>query len=358
MQTVEVTHKTRPVTIYIWWDQLPETLKTKTQLGELGLKPKGPVRAQIEYGRGRRHRIYDLYDVSEAVQKQATPAQLAALEKARIVQRTCKRCGALVERPSDLSQRGNCGACRAEIYHLRRAREVDDAILWARRLLSNPAVLILDTETTNLHGYVCEIGIIRIDGSVVYEALINPQATIEATHIHGISQAMVASAPTFADIEPELRRLLHGKTVVVYNAAYDSGVLRDEVKRLCTPSDEQMAWLVERDWCEEEYPSGYVWRWHKTIRADTFAYRMLVSEHADWWRDRVDWQCAMEEYAVVVGEPYYRGGYAYQALGGGHRAVGDCLACLGVLKEMAAAALSTEQTIEVSEVAAVETEVN
>lgn len=344
--------------VYSWWDNVPDGLKTKTQLAKEGFKPGGPVRARIEYPVRRRRRSYDLYDQGEAIAKQATPQQLAALEKARIAVRTCSHCGTVVELPSQLSKRtGRCADCIAKAAEAKRAREVDATIEWARRMLATEDVLILDTETTDLHGYVVEIGIIRIDGTVVYESLVNPRVPIRATHIHGISDRMVWNAPTFAEIEPELRRLLHGRTVVVYNAPYDAGVLESEVKRLCTPDDEALAWLVESDWGEwGSRGLGHYWRmWQGqgrvlvTLRDDTREYLWTVRDHASWWRERVKWECAMEQYAVFYGDwnDRYRD-YNYQALRGGHRAVGDCLACLEVIKRMAAARLSTEQTEEAS----------
>lgn len=218
-----------------------------------------------------------------------------------------------------------------------RAREIDDTIEWARRMLASDA-LILDTETTDLHGYVCEIGIIRMDGTLVYEQLINPQTPNRASHIHGITDAMVWSMPTFADIELELRRLLHGRTVVVYNAMYDSGVLEREIQRLCTPSDEALAWLIDKD------HSLSMWdrQWNPYGRHS--AYLSMVQEHSWWWRDRIAWTCAMEQYAYFVGEPLrYKRGYKWQPLRGGHRAVGDCRACLEVIRRMAGTKLSTEK---------------
>ncbi len=97
---------------YGWWDQVPENLKTKTALAADGLKPGGDPAARIEYGRGRRHRIYDLYDAKAAHQKQqATPAQLAALEAARLAQRTCPRCKTVVASKTALDpELGICDA--------------------------------------------------------------------------------------------------------------------------------------------------------------------------------------------------------------------------------------------------------
>ena len=49
------------------------------------------------------------------------------------------------------------------------------------------------------------------------------------------------------------------------------------------------------------------------------------------------WECAMRRYAAYVGEPSKRGGYRSQKLpGGDHSALGDALATLRLIEEMAA----------------------
>lgn len=59
---------------------------------------------------------------------------------------------------------------------------------WARAALTDPRAVILDTETTDLHGFICDIAIIRAsDGEVVLNTLVNPCVPIEpgARVIHG-----------------------------------------------------------------------------------------------------------------------------------------------------------------------------
>jgi DNA polymerase-3 subunit epsilon len=49
----------------------------------------------------------------------------------------------------------------------------------------------------------------------------------------------------------------------------------------------------------------------------------------------IKFECAMLWYAQFVGDwSDYHGGYRWQPLGGGHRALGDCQATLGVIREM------------------------
>jgi len=50
-----------------------------------------------------------------------------------------------------------------------------------------------------------------------------------AASIHRITDADVADAPVFAEIEPEVRRALAGRVLVAHNAHVDVGVLRREL---------------------------------------------------------------------------------------------------------------------------------
>lgn len=330
---------------YSWWDQLPEHLKTKTQLDQLGFKPGGPIRARIAYGRGRRERDYPLYDQREAVaKKKPTDAQRAALEKAQLARRTCTECGQVVERPGLLSARGRCWPCRRLAAERQRNRERDATILWARQLLGRADWLILDTETTDLHGALVEIGVTYPDGTVAFQSLVNPETPIvaEAQQIHGITPDMVWNAPTFAALEPTLRQLLHGKTVVVYNAEYDSAVLWNEVKRLCTLPDDARALLTH--WQTHTRPDGTTYQLRSR---NAWEYDRLANDQASWWTERIDWQCAMLQYSCYIGEwSDYHQDYRYQPLWGGHRAIEDCRACLQVVRRMAATPVTIERRLK------------
>lgn len=178
---------------------------------------------------------------------------------------------------------------------LTRERELAQVRRWARAMLDDPDSLLLDTETTGLNGYLVEIAITDREGAPVFQTLVNPQTAIEAgaQKVHGISAAELVDAPTFADIEPKLRELLQHKTVVIYNAAFDMGVLQREIAR------------------------------QSAIKSSV-------------WLDDVRAQCAMEQWAIWWGDySESRGGYRWQRLNGGHRALEDCRACLALLHRMA-----------------------
>ncbi|WP_406831685.1 exonuclease domain-containing protein [Pedococcus sp. KACC 23699] len=97
---------------------------------------------------------------------------------------------------------------------------------------------MLDVETTGLSprsDRVIEVGVVLLDGNGQREhewtSRINPQGPVGATHIHGITDADVAHAPTFEQLAPHLAGLLHGRALVAHNARFDSSFMRYEFGR-------------------------------------------------------------------------------------------------------------------------------
>jgi DNA polymerase-3 subunit epsilon len=171
------------------------------------------------------------------------------------------------------------------------------AAQWARQLLTKGEFVILDSETTGLSGTaeIVQIAILDPTGRVLLDTLVRPTRPIprDASAIHGITDAMVQDAPTFAAVAPVLRTILSGTTCVIYNADYDTRLM-EQSSLACGIAIEIPAFAGE-------------------------------------------YQCAMEMYAAWVGEySHYHGDYKYQRLpGGDHSAVGDALACLKVMRRMA-----------------------
>lgn len=99
-------------------------------------------------------------------------------------------------------------------------------------------VLVVDTETTGLgdDAQIVEVAAVVMDqGAVVEEVatLVNPGWPIPAaaTEIHGITDAMVARAPSFEELAPRLHaRIQAADVVVAYNAAYDAGRINAELR--------------------------------------------------------------------------------------------------------------------------------
>lgn len=180
-----------------------------------------------------------------------------------------------------------------------------EAIAWAVALAGDPRVVFLDTETTGLGGgaEVVDLAVVGRDGGILLETLVRPVAPIppDASAIHGIGDADVAGAPGWPEVHEGLCRLLAGRPVVVYNAAFDRRMVGQ---------------------CGER---------HGLALPD------------------LRWECAMLAYARFRGEPGGRGGRfrwhklehavrAFGAAAGGHRAAADALACRAVVFGMAGAA--------------------
>jgi DNA polymerase-3 subunit epsilon len=171
------------------------------------------------------------------------------------------------------------------------------AVAWAQEMLSRDNAIILDTETTGLDddSEIVQLSIIGIEGEVILDTLIKPLDDIPAaaTAIHGIDTRRVQHAPYFETVWPVVVEVIEGKTLVIYNSAYDLKIMRQCCKRALVPFS-----LADMG---------------------------------------VDTHCAMHWYSQWIGDwNDYHGNYKWQRLpGGDHSALGDCRATLAVLKEMA-----------------------
>lgn len=275
------------------WDEVPGNLKTRTQLGRMGLRlAKGQEPVALFYSIYY-HTSYSLYDVDRAVAKRKmSDAQRAALEKARAAStraRTCISCGWTFS-PGTRMHDGMCRNC------FKRAADRMDAIGWAKSILADPGAVILDTETTGLgcDDEIIEIAVVDISGAILLNTLIAPTCAIEpgASAVHGITGRDLANAPSWPDIHDRVAGILRSASrVVIYNAAFDVRMLNQTGER------------------------------YGLDTLDSGAY-----------------QCAMHWYAQFLGDwSDYHGDYRWQPLAGGHRALGDCLATLAVIQSMAMA---------------------
>jgi DNA polymerase-3 subunit epsilon len=134
-------------------------------------------------------------------------------------------------------------------------------------------VVYLDTETTGLgtDAEVVEVAVVDQAGEVVFESLVRPTRPIpaEATAVHGIGDADVAGAPTFAEIAPALARAILGRVLVIYNRDYDVRLLK-QTARAWGVQFEPLA-LASESWCAMEayavfhgqyndWHSSYTWQ--------------------------------------------------------------------------------------------------
>ena len=264
---------------YTWWGGKktpPDNLKTKKQLSALGLcalTPVGVIKTPN----------YDLllYDVNNPN---------CCRPKRKMSEERLKHLAAIRAKAQLTRER--------EAWFKSRERFIESdrvaAVLWARDILAKDDWVILDTETTGLcNAEVVEISIINHLAEPVLDTLVKPTISIpsDAVAIHGISDEMVADAPTFPEVYPRIVEALENKRVLIYNSNFDVQIL------------------------------AYCRRLH----------------NLEGLRLKKRSECIMEWYAQWEGvwSEYYKD-YKWHPLDGGHRALGDCLAALDKIKQMAA----------------------
>jgi DNA polymerase-3 subunit epsilon len=101
-------------------------------------------------------------------------------------------------------------------------------------------IACVDLETTGghaVHNRVIEAAVVVLSGGRVveeYSTLVNPGSRIPYAiqQFTGITEAMVADAPSFADVAGELLSRLDGRLFIAHNVRFDYGFLRSEFRRL------------------------------------------------------------------------------------------------------------------------------
>ena len=145
--------------------------------------------------------------------------------------------------------------------------------------------VILDVETTDLDGAICQIAVIDTAGRVLVDTLVNPgmPCSPAASAVHGLVDQDLVDAPPWELVWPRVQRAVGGRRVLAYNAPFDHGrVLAD-----CARAGVAAGGLADLD---------------------------------RWW-------CVMRARAVVEGGPWKR-------LGGAHEALDDVRATLTVLADL------------------------
>ncbi len=119
-----------------------------------------------------------------------------------------------------------------------------EAVVIAKQKLGQ-VPLYLDTETTGLgaHDEIVEISILDSDGEVLLDQLVRPTKPIphDAMAIHKITDEMVKDAPTWIEVWPEVEAIMQGRVVAIYNADYDTRIMRQSHRLYDMDWDPKMA---------------------------------------------------------------------------------------------------------------------
>jgi len=99
--------------------------------------------------------------------------------------------------------------------------------------------IVLDTETTGLDpargDRLVEIGCVelvnRMPTGEEYHCYINPEREVpeDAVRIHGLTNAMLADKPVFAEVSQDFEKFIGGAPLVIHNAAFDMKFLNAEL---------------------------------------------------------------------------------------------------------------------------------
>ena len=174
-----------------------------------------------------------------------------------------------------------------------------------RQLLASNC-LVLDTETTGLddHDEIVEICVMDANGNVRLNTLVKPTRPIpaETSNIHGITNDMVANAPSWGSVNETLAALILNREVVIYNRSFDGRMIKQSCAIAGT--DEPIS---DRVHCAMLDYAEFHGQWDE--RRDSYKWQRLTN--------------ACEQMGVPV-----------QA--NAHRAHADVLMTLGLMRAMAA----------------------
>lgn len=98
-------------------------------------------------------------------------------------------------------------------------------------------VLFVDLETSGGAGEasrVIEIGLVRIspDGVRRLGSLVNPQGPVVTTFVHGLREADLVAAPTFAELWPRVAPWFRDALVIAHNVSFERRHLERELREL------------------------------------------------------------------------------------------------------------------------------
>lgn len=169
-----------------------------------------------------------------------------------------------------------------------------EAILQAHQWVKADPV-VLDTETTGLNyrAEICEVAVVDLKGQTLFNSLVRPVNPIpwDASRIHGIDNGAVKDAESFSSIWTELSQVLADKLVVIYNADFDTRMIRQSANaanmnlpsnmfgRVATTEWHCVMRLFAKFYGERNNSYG-TYRWHKLeVAAGHFGITIPYDQH-------------------------------------------------------------------------------
>ncbi len=182
----------------------------------------------------------------------------------------------------------------------------------AQQLLEDESVAYLDVETTGLRHQdeVVFTAVLDTTGEILFASPIRPtyaSLSREASRMNGITEEMIATAPTMADASPALVAALVGRRLVAYNADFDRRMITKSAH--VGEAEGLLSVLPVLEWVDIMQPYARL-RGNWSPRFKTYKYQSL--------------QNALEQQGVVPAQHTYK-------------AVADCLDMIALLRAVAGA---------------------
>lgn len=143
-------------------------------------------------------------------------------------------------------------------------------------LLDRDDVLVLDSETTGISesAEIIELALLDTTGAVRLDTLVMPKGHIPAaaSNVHGITRQDLrkADAPAWPDVHHAVCKLLQAtKVVLIYNAEYDTRLLRQTAERhgLTMPAFASRCLMLDYADYRRVPTRKNGWRWFKLVDA-------------------------------------------------------------------------------------------
>ena len=111
-----------------------------------------------------------------------------------------------------------------------KPRSLATILRLANRTPVRENMVTLDTETTGIamDDQIISLSITSVaTGSILFHSMLKPSCPIhpKALEVHGITADSLKNSPTFADVYPQLKAVLEGKELIIYNAEFDVRML-------------------------------------------------------------------------------------------------------------------------------------
>lgn len=144
-------------------------------------------------------------------------------------------------------------------------------------MLEDQEYLILDTETTGLERpELVSLAVVNHRGETLFDERVKPGKPIDAqaTALTGITNDAVRDRPAYPAFHETVDRLLAGRRVVIYNAAFDLAVLANTAHRY------GLAPPAFAPWCAMRWFARVYGQWDP-VRGDYTWQRLAVA--ADYY---------------------------------------------------------------------------